>query len=239
MFRDQSTTQPLKKMEQEDLLASGLRLALSAAGPFGAIVAEFLTQFVPNQRVDRLQQFVECLSERLGGLESSFQERISKSSAFAALVEEGAVSAVKTASDEHRRDLAWLLTNGLSHDEARLLETQAILRLRDRITDIQVVLLMSYGNFKRHLGDTEYAAFRAKYPGIFGRMPPTNMSTADQRREWAMSEHYRGELETLGLLRDRDGVAKSGRSPEYEITILGKTLLASIGRYRDPHEKAG
>jgi len=237
MFDERPQDNPLREFAQEDLLVSGLRVALSAAGPLGAIVGEFLTQFVPAQRLDRLQQFVECLSERLGELESSFRERIHSSPAFAAVVEEAAVSAVRTLSDEHRRDLAWLVANGLSLDEARLLDTQALLRLRDRITDAQVILLMSYGNFKRAMNDPELSAFQSKHPGLFARTPPTMSSSAEERREWSMSEHYRAELETIGLLRDTEGVAKSSRSRRYEITTLGKALLAEIGRYRDPYAR--
>lgn len=84
MFDDHSPDHPLRKFTQQDLLASGLRVALSAAGPFGVIVGEFLTQFVPAQRLDRLQQFVDCLAERLGGLESVFRERVSSSPSYAA-----------------------------------------------------------------------------------------------------------------------------------------------------------
>lgn len=238
MFDERPPDNPLRKYAQEDLLVSGLRVALSAAGPFGAIVGEFLTQFVPAQRLDRLQQFVECVSERLGALESSFRERIHSSPAFAALVEEAAVSAVRTPSDEHRRDLAWLLANGLSFDEARLIDTQALLRLRDRITDAQVILLMSYGNFKRTMNDPELSEFQSKHPGLFDRTPPTMSSSVEEIRRWSMSEHHRAELETLGLLRDTEGIVKSGRSRKYEITTLGRALLAEIGRYRDPHAKS-
>jgi hypothetical protein len=237
MFEKHPSDHPLRKVTQEDLLASGLRVALSAAGPLGAVVGEFLTQFVPAQRLDRLQQFVERLSERLGELESSFRERVHGSPAFAALVEEAAVSAVRTASYEHRRDLAWLLANGLSADEARLLDAQALLRLRDRITDAQVILLMSYGNFRRTMNDSELFEFKSKHPGLFDRTPPTMSSSEEEVRRWSMGEHYRAELETLGLLRDTEGIVKSSRGRKYEITALGKALLAEIGRYRDPHEK--
>jgi hypothetical protein len=238
MFDDHSPDHPLRRFTQQDLLASGLRVALSAAGPFGAIVGEFLTQFVPAQRLDRLQQFVDCLAERLDRLESDFRERISSSPGYAALVEEAAVSAVKAASDNHRRDLAWLLTNGLSMDEAELLDAQALLRLRDRITDAQVILLMSYGNFRRTMGDSELHEFQSKHPGLFDRNPPTMSSSEEHVRRWSLSEHYRAELETLGLFRDTEGEVNSSRSRKYEITVLGKALLTAIGRYRDPHPKS-
>ena len=186
--------------------------------------------------MDRLQQFVECLAERMTGLEDRFKERIASDPGFAALTEEASVSAVNTASDDHRRDLSALLHHGLSREEAEMLEEQALLRLRNRIIDAQVILLMSYGNFRRTMGDTELKEFWDAHPGLFGIHPPAMDSAPEERRRWTMREHYQAELESLGLLHDTEGVVKSGRSRKYEITGLGRLLLEAIGRYRDPRE---
>jgi len=78
----------LRRFTQEDMLASGLRVALASVGPVGVIVAEFATQLVPRQHLDRLQNFSEQLNERLAGLEDEFRERLSSSAAFATLTEE-------------------------------------------------------------------------------------------------------------------------------------------------------
>ena len=104
MSEDQQTW--LRRFTQEDMLASGLRMALSAAGPFGAVLAEFATQFVPQQRLDRMQNFIEQLNERLRDLEDGFRERVKLKLRLAALTEEVTLAAVRTPSDERRRDLA-------------------------------------------------------------------------------------------------------------------------------------
>lgn len=235
MFERHSGDELLRRFTQEDMLASGIRTALGLAGPIGTVVGEFLTQFVPAQRIDRLQHFVECLHERLDDLEVRFKERLAASPSFAALAEEACVSAVRTASDHHRRDLAALLRHGLSRDDAEMLEEQALLRLRTRVSDAQVVLLMSYGNFRRTMGNAELKQFWDQHPGLFDVHPPSMSSSAEERRRWTMKEHYEAELESLGLLRDTEGVAKSGRPRKYEITPLGRLLLEAIGRYRDPN----
>jgi hypothetical protein len=225
----------LRRFTQEDLLASGIRAALSVAGPVGTIVGEFLTQFVPAQRLDRLQQFVESLHERLSGLEEQFKERLNSDPAFASLVEEASIAAVSTASDSHRDDLTRLLKHGLSRDQADLIEEQALMRLRNRLNDAQVILLMSYGNFKRTMGDAELKEFWDQHPGLFSAHPPTMTSPPEERRRWTMREHYAAELEALSLLRDTEGIVKSGQQRKYQITALGRLLLAAIGRYRDPN----
>jgi hypothetical protein len=47
MFEDQRSDL-LRRFTQEDMFASGVRVALSALGPFGDVIGEFLTQFVPR-----------------------------------------------------------------------------------------------------------------------------------------------------------------------------------------------
>jgi hypothetical protein len=170
----------------------------------------------------------------LNGIEDRFQQRVASSPSFAALTEEASVAAVSTASDEYRRDLAALLHHGLFRDDAEILEEQALLHLRDRINDAQVILLMSYGNFRQTMGDTDQQDFWDAHPGLFDVHPPLMNSSPDEIRRWTMKEHYGAELESLGLLKDSEGIAKSGRVRNYEITALGRLLLDAIGRYRDP-----
>jgi len=223
-----------RKYTQQDLLAATIRVGLSLTGPLGAIAAEFITEFIPQQRIDRLTDFVEKLAEVLKESDEQFKERLSSSNGFAALAEQVAVSAVRTASTDHRADLAELLKHGLSSSEAEMLEEQALLSLRDRINDAQVLLLMNYSNFKPTLRDGERSAFQQMHSGLFSINPPPRGSSTEDQRRWTMREHYESELATLGLLRDTEGIAKSGPQRKYEITSLGRLLLQAIGRYRDP-----
>lgn len=220
----------LRRFTQEDMLASGLRMALSAAGPLGAVVSEFVTQLVPQQRVDRLENFVERLNQRFVGLRDEFHERVQSSAPFAVLTEEATLAAVRTASDERRGDLAALLRNGFDHDDSRVEEDLALARLLERLNEPQVLLLMSYGNFKRTMGDTELRDFQLKYPGVFEIHPPTQTGSSDDRRRWAMHNHYIAELVSFGLLEDEEGIAKSGPRRKVRITPLGLLLLQLIGR---------
>ena len=168
------------------------------------------------------------------GLEEQFIERLTSSAGFAALTEQASLSAVRTASAEHRKDLAELLKHGLSRSDAEMVEEQALMSLRDRLNDAQVVILMAYGSFKRTFGDTALNEFQAAHPGVFDLSPPDSGSSPDDSRRWTMLEHYERELNALGLLRDTEGVVKSGPRRKYQITNLGRLLLEAIGRFRDP-----
>ena len=89
---------------------------------------------------------------------------------------------------------------------------------------------MSYGNFKRVMGDTALRDFQLKHPGVFDVRPPDQQSDADVRRRWAIHSHYIGELVTRGLLKDEEGIVKSGLRRKVKITPLGRLLLRLIDR---------
>jgi hypothetical protein len=233
MFND-SGDQWLRKYEQEDLLAAGIRVALSALGPFGAVIAELATHCVPKQRLDRLQDFIERLNEQLAGMQTLVRERIQTSAAYAALAEEASLAAVRTASDERRRDLASLLRTGLQLPDGQLIEQQALLRLLEALNEPQILILMSYGNFDRTLHDPPLEEFYRRHPGVFSVQPPTYGSSPEEQRRWAMFRHYEDELMARGLLRNTEGIAKSGRTPRLAITNLGRLLLEAVDRAATP-----
>jgi len=220
----------VRRFTQEDLLASALKSALALTGPFGGVIGEFLTQFIPQQRLDRLHDWVEQLNDRLKGLEAGFERRLQESAAYSALAEQAAVAAVQTPSHERRRDLAELLRTGLSTADAELLEHHALLRLLTDLNDVQVILLMGYGSFRQTMGNSALGAFYQQHPGVFDLAPPVMDSSVDDRRRWAMHEHYIDDLIAKGLLRDTEGIAKSSRAKRVEITRLGSLLLRAIGR---------
>jgi hypothetical protein len=183
-----------------------------------------------------LQDFTERLAARLQGLEEPFKERLTSSPSFAVLAEETTQAAIHSASGDMRDDLTALLTHGLSREDAEIQEVQALLRLRERISDAQVLLLMSYGNFKRTMGDGELKAFFDAHPGLFGVEPPSMTSPPDVVRRWTMRQHYETELVALGLLKEEESVGGRGRNPRRDISTLGRLLLDAIGRYRDPRQ---
>jgi hypothetical protein len=226
MFEDdQPPGALLRRFTQEDLAAKTIKMALGLA-PGGGLLAEFLTEFIPRQRIDRLQDFTEQLAARLEGVEDAFRARVQESAAYSSLVEQASLGAVRSASSRRRGDFAELLRTGLTLDDAAVIEHEALLRLLERLNDAQVLVLMSYGSFRQqYAGSPELKAFIAAHPGVFDIEAPTfGSSDEDAERRWTMREHYESELKTLGLLRGQQG------SREPEITALGRLLLKSIGR---------
>lgn len=228
----------LRRFTQEDMAAASMRMALSAAGPLGALVAEFATQFIPRQRIDRLQEFVEELNERMAGYEEQFRERLAGSVPFAALAEEATLAAVRSPEQARRRDLAALLRNGLGRSDALLADDLSLLRLLGDLNESEILILMSYGNFRRTLGDQELHEFKLKHAGVFDLEPLMQGTGPEGRRRWAMYGYYVDKLVNRSLLADTDGTVKPGQLRKVKITPLGRMVLELIDRSasKDPFD---
>ncbi len=222
----------VRKFTQGDLAASTIRATLAVAGPLGAIVSEFLTQFVPDQRLDRLQEFTEILGERLSGVEKQFESRLDLSAGYAALAEETFVAAVRSPHQQRRRDLAHVLRHGLTRSDADLIEEQTLLQVLDYLNEAQIVILMAYGSFEQTFGGPEREAFYRQHPAVFVEQPGYGSADSGAVRRWTMHEHYKAGLIAQNLLEDTEGIA---RSPvrQLRVTPLGSLLLEAIGRGPD------
>lgn len=228
-----------RKPIHDDVLAAKLRSALTLVGPAGTILAEFLTEFVPDQRLQRLQDFAERLGERITGMEKTLTARLKDSAAYAGLAEDVSVAAVRSISPERRTDLAELLCRGLSRSDAELTEHQALLHLLQHVNDAQVVILMEKGSFSDRMHDPARDAFIEGHATVFAH-PPSAAADEDALRRWTVYRHYEDELVAMNLLKDSEGVVTSGVGYRHTgITALGRLLLAAIGRGPSDLQVAG
>ncbi len=208
------------------LLAAGIKGFCGLLGPFGAIAGEFLTQFVPRQRLDRLQDFIEQLNDEVGALRDRFEARLQEPP-FASLTEESFVAAVQTPSDVRRRELAALLRHAIESKEASLSREHAMLRLLADVADAEIVILRAH-SFSRVIGDQAYANYVRAHDDVLSARPPDSGSTAAERERWTLYLFHEDRLVGLGLLRELEGIAKSSVRPRRGLTELGRLLLEAI-----------
>lgn len=78
-----------------DIVAIASKAALSLRWPTWAPVWDFLVTFIPNQRIDRVQDFMESIAERVDDVEA-FKTRVENSPTYACLFEEATALAVRT-----------------------------------------------------------------------------------------------------------------------------------------------
>ena len=129
-----------------------------------------------------------------------------------------------------------MLTTGLAKPDAELIGHSTILSILDNLNEPQILILMSYGNFKGTMGDPELDAFVSAHPGVFDVHSPTHGSKDEgEERRWAMHKHYKDDLFARGLLQgdDPEGPRLTGLRPT-KITALGRMLLEAITRDSSP-----
>ena len=95
---------------------------------------------------------------------------------------------------------------------------------------MQVLILMQFGSFSQAMYDSGRAKFIEQHSSVLAVQPPALGDDEAIGRPWDMCNHYVDDLVARGLLRDTEGIAKSGLRKAVEITNLGRLLLLAIGK---------
>lgn len=89
-----------------DRIASVLRSVVGAVPVVGSVLAEIVTEIVPNQRIERIEKFLLFLREELDRRAiPDLRDRITSAESID-LIEEGGLQATRAVSDERKHYLA-------------------------------------------------------------------------------------------------------------------------------------
>ncbi|TGP86386.1 hypothetical protein EN866_24110 [Mesorhizobium sp. M2D.F.Ca.ET.223.01.1.1] len=212
------------------------------AVPFaGGMLAEIVGQLIPEQRIERLEDYVRKLNERLDAAGSNDKERLTQPEAIE-LFEEGAVQSSRALSESRRKHIAAVVANGMAGDEKDRIEAKRILGLLSGVDDDQIVILSSHLN--RNARDE---SFLEKHANILRPIGAHLNSSREEFDKETIYELARSHLVTLGLLSYRFKTHKKGELPDFdprtgtlkplgrEITPLGRLFLSRLG-LSDPGE---
>lgn len=195
--------------------------ALVGTVPYtGSLFAELITEIVPGQRVERIEDWLCHLAERLASIEhDALRERL-RQPENVALLEEGAYQAVRAISEERRQQIAELVAGGIADDRRDYVESHRVLRLLGELDDAEVIILAGY--LQKHREDDywkRHANVMQDAKGAHSRSR-RNEPAADTVRKAGLQHLVR-----LGLLEQADlgGRATGGLSG------LGRLLLRRIG----------
>ncbi len=219
-----------------DRWASLNKGVLGAIPIVGPLVAEVIGSLIPNQRIDRISEFVKCLHERLACFEKKLLENTFNDPYFIDLLEDGFWSAARALSEERINYIASVVANGISEDIQKKMEAKRFVQILAGLNDIEVIILRSY--LKLYMEDQD---FHEKHKDI---LTPTSVHLGSSEEEVAKAEIYKSykqNLSKLNLLRPNFKKPKSGEFPKfdektgmmkasgYKITYLGRMLLVHIG----------
>lgn len=218
------------KLEHAAKVGRSIVGAIPFAGP---ALNEIITQIIPNQRIDRVTDYLSKLhdvipEERM----AEFKDMPEK----LALIEEGMLSAGFVTNKEKQKRISEAVAYGLSDDDLNRESFDHILRLLQSLSTTEAIILESY-KYKPE----ERISFERLYLNVFPEFPPgplsdnyDKLSEGEYHKEYERcsnqkdkNKSYEQHLASMGLLRPIGEDYNDGKIT-YEATALGKELLASI-----------
>lgn len=215
-----------------DYIVASLKGTLGAIPVVGAVLAEVIGTVIPNQRLDRLADFAQKLSDRVEAEHRELvQQRILEPEGTD-ILEEALWQSARALSEERRERIASVVKNGLTEKEVDLFETKKLLQILSQIDDLELILLRVLA-----ANPNQDLEFRAKFAASVRPVPALIGASPDVLDAHAMSESMRTHLTQLGLIRPFYPIVKIGALPEFdsfrgefrhsghEVTLLGRLLL--------------
>lgn len=220
-----------------DYLVAALKAGTGFIPGAGPILQELISNVIPNQRVDRIADYILVLEEKINKIPAETIESIIQREDFISLIEEGFVQASRSTSRERREYIASLIENGITKKEIELLESKHFLNILSDLNDAEIIWLRYYLGSQCDLENN----FREKHIDILS--PPGHFSKDSDEKQWtkiAVKESYQEHLVRLNLIKRKVKIDRKTKMPQYDafgevrmeplrITTLGKLFLKNIG----------
>jgi hypothetical protein len=236
MNQDNITIEDLETNETDVLVSYSKGIA--GAFPFiGAFFGEMIGTFIPNQRVDRITQFLEILDRKLQEMGENIETLKDKMSneSFLNLFEEASWQSVKSSSKERKEYLSSILVNGLNDESLEEIQKNIFLNILSELNDLEILILFSHTWKAR----SDESFFKNNEKVLMGPRAYISSTQEEIDRE-TLHKTYKGKLVRLNLLKLKFTKPKKGEFPDfdektgmikasgYEITSLGSLFLKYI-----------
>lgn len=201
-----------------------ISVAKGVAGvcPFiGPLAAEAIGTLIPNQRLDRVVEFLSQLETEVRNLDSRF-DNIEKNLRCAEgldILEEGLVQAARSVSNERKERLARLVARALTNGEVKYEESRKLLNLYRELTDPELLWLIFY-SMNPVIGPGPHKDFLEKHPDVLMPISREMGAPQEQYDKGALQDSYKNTLIRLGLVQQQGNTN--------QITTLGRLLVRYI-----------
>jgi hypothetical protein len=143
----------------------------------GPLAAEVVGTIIPNQRVDRLQRFLDRLEIRIRNLEAAGIRARFMEPGFVDLLEDAMYQAARALSDERLDHIAALIKNGLTKADSEMLQYKHLLSILGQLNDVELIKLCSHARrFQRDEG------FRSRHAGAIYSSPVHSLILSHRSR---------------------------------------------------------
>ncbi|MDY0088579.1 MAG: hypothetical protein RBS78_08550 [Coriobacteriia bacterium] len=203
----------------------------------GPLAAEVVGVLIPNQRLERIERFLEKLEADVSTVDRAVLESKFHNPSFVDLLEDSFYQAARALSEERLQYIACLVAEGVSQEDEEYLHLKKMLSILGNLNDAEILFLVFYGKF----GDEQRAFMEQHKDVLYPKWAA--MQSSDQEHEAALLQSaFKSHLAELGLLKPRFKKPRRGELPEfdektgmikatgYDLTALGRMLLKYIGQ---------
>lgn len=186
-----------------DRLTSVAKGVVGACPFIGPLASEAIGHLIPNQRLDRVVQFlreleyeVRQVDSRLVNVESSLRTPEGLD-----LLEEGLIQAARAISRERQERLARLIGRALTEEKVKYAESKKLLNLFRELTDPEVLWLIYYST-NPTLGSEFHKQLIEENPDVLKPVSREMGAPQEQIDRGALQDSYKSTLLRLGLVKE-------------------------------------
>jgi hypothetical protein len=218
--------------QTRDHLLALTRGAANAVPFVGGLLGELVTTVIPEQRQDRIVRYLRALGARMEKLEGDVAKAAIENPEKIDLIESGGYLSVRATSQKRIEQIAEVVANGLTADDAEIVRRKRLLALLGEIDDDEVAILAAYGQ--------SYGGMNPQaWESIDRPSPPHSQAGREVIEANKLYDLGVERLLRLNVLERRMNL-KKGQVPEFDsksglpkgsiqISYLGRMLLRSMG----------
>jgi hypothetical protein len=224
--------------KKTDIAVAVSRAVIGSIPVAGAALAEIISIVIPNQRMDRVADFVSKLEDRISDVE---QRVLTSNKYFVDLLEDSILQATKSLSEERNEYIAIFLSKNREISEKDYSIKKKLLHILEEMTDEDVEIL-------RSMRESWYQRTARNYVVPMQTIAVVNNYTKEEKYLYEMAvaswDAHINSLERLGLVRVKREIPHSleqstgvghidnetglPKITDYVISDIGKVLLQSI-----------
>jgi len=212
---------PNLETSSQDRLVSVAKGVVGACPLIGPLTAEAIGTLIPNQRLDRVVEFLYDLESEVRGLEGRFNnfERNIMGAEGLDILETGLIQAARSVSIERKQRLARLVGRSLTKKELAYEESRKLLNLFHDLTDPELLWLIYY-SLNPVLGPGPHRDLIEKNPDILQPISREMGAPQEQVDRAALQDSYKNTLLRFGVIEPR------GKTNQ--VTSLGRLMVRYI-----------
>nr|CAA6830690.1 MAG: Unknown protein [uncultured Thiotrichaceae bacterium] len=230
-------TKIIEKPDIATMFSKGIVGAIPFVGP---LAAEIIGATIPNQRIDRIESFLEKLENKIKEIDKEKVQALIKNPETIDLFEDAFIQASRALSEDRKEYIASLLKNSLDSDEIEYIEYKRLLSVLGELNDLEILMLISQRFNLMGCSDPESEQFWEKHREILQEPPAYMGSTQEEIDKNTIFLAHKLHLVNLGLLKPRFKKPNRGEIPEFDektgmikssgfdSTSLGRLLLKAI-----------